>query len=149
MTTSGKPAPHPLFKLATELGPLRGAELTSGAFHQVMPGFGPVVLTIGLLTFVFSTILGWSYYGERAAEYLWGKRTILPYRIVWVVAVYAGSVFSLNFVWDFSDVANALMALPNLVSLIMLSGVVADDTRRFLHGNRLDEAFDPSADRLF
>ncbi|MGE3958614.1 MAG: alanine/glycine:cation symporter family protein [Vicinamibacterales bacterium] len=138
-----------IMRAPTELGPLRGAELTSGAFHQVMPGFGPVVLTIGLLTFVFSTILGWSYYGERAAEYLWGKRTILPYRIVWVVAVYAGSVFSLNFVWDFSDVANALMALPNLVSLIMLSGVVADDTRRFLHGNRLDEAFDPSADRLF
>ena len=71
-----------------------------------MPTFGPTVLTLGLLTFVFSTILGWSYYGERAAEYLWGKRTILPYRLLWVIAVYAGSVATLNFVWDFSDVAN-------------------------------------------
>lgn len=109
-----------------------------------MPTFGPLVLTIGLLTFVFSTILGWSYYGERAADYLWGKRTILPYRIVWVIAVYAGSVFSLNFVWDFSDVANALMAIPNIVSLLLLSPVIAADTRRFLHEGRLDEPFDPS-----
>ncbi|MFN7917326.1 MAG: sodium:alanine symporter family protein [Vicinamibacterales bacterium] len=135
-----------IMRAPAELGPLRGSDLTSAAFHLVMPEFGPLVLTIGLLTFVFSTILGWSYYGERAAEYLWGKRTIVPYRIVWVAAVYAGSVFSLNFVWDFSDVANALMALPNIVSLLMLSGVVAADTKRFLHGNRLDEAFDPSSD---
>ena len=127
-----------------QLGPLRGAELTTAAFHQVMPTFGPLVLTIGLLTFVFSTILGWSYYGERAAEYLWGKRTILPYRIVWVAAVYAGSVFSLSFVWDFSDVANALMAIPNIVALLLLSPVIAADTRRFLHEGRLDEPFDPS-----
>ena len=88
-----------------------GAALTKAAFSQ-FPTVGPAVLTVGLLTFVFSTILGWSYYGERAAEYLWGKRLILPYRVVWVLAVYAGSVFSLNFVWDFSDVANALMAVP-------------------------------------
>ena len=135
-----------IMRAPAELGPLRGSDLTSAAFRLVMPEFGPLVLTIGLLTFVFSTILGWSYYGERAAEYLWGKRTIVPYRIVWVAAVYAGSVFSLNFVWDFSGVANALMALPNIVSLLMLSGVVAADTKRFLHGNRLDEAFDPSSD---
>ena len=112
----------------------------------MLEAIGPIVLTVGLLTFVFSTILGWSYYGERAAEYLWGKRTILPYRIVWVAAVYGGSVFSLNFVWDFSDVANALMALPNIVSLLLLSPVIAADTKRFLHGGRLDEAFDPSAE---
>ena len=131
-----------------ELGALRGAELTSAAFRQTMPTFGPAVLTLGLLTFVFSTILGWSYYGERAAEYLWGKRTILPYRIVWVVAVYAGSVFTLNFVWDFSDVANALMAIPNLIALLLLSNVVAADTRRFLtHGN-IDEAFEPPIEEL-
>ena len=135
-----------IMRAPAELGVLRGAELTTAAFHLVMPTFGPIVLTVGLLTFVFSTILGWSYYGERAAEYLWGKRTILPYRIVWVAAVYAGSVFSLNFVWDFSDVANALMALPNIVSLLLLSPVIAADTKRFLHGNRLDEAFDPSTE---
>jgi len=125
-----------------QLGALKGSELTSAAFHQVMPTFGPAVLTLGLLTFVFSTILGWSYYGERAAEYLWGKRTILPYRILWVVAVYAGSVFTLNFVWDFSDVANALMAIPNLVSLLLLSNVIAADTRRYLTPEHIGERSD-------
>ena len=124
------------------LGVLKGAELTSAAFRQTMPTFGPAVLTLGLLTFVFSTILGWSYYGERAAEYLWGKKTILPYRIAWVIAVYAGSVSTLNLVWDFSDVANALMASPNLVSLLLLSNVIAADTKRFLTEGNLDDAYD-------
>ena len=124
------------------LGVLKGAELTSAAFRQAMPTFGPAVLTLGLLTFVFSTILGWSYYGERAAEYLWGKKTILPYRIAWVIAVYAGSVSTLNLVWDFSDVANALMAIPNLVSLLLLSNVIAADTKRFLTEGNLDDAFE-------
>ena len=124
------------------LGVLKGAELTSAAFRQTMPTFGPAVLTLGLLTFVFSTILGWSYYGERAAEYLWGKKTILPYRIAWVIAVYAGSVSTLNLVWDFSDVANALMAIPNLVSLLLLSNVIAADTKRFLTEGNLDDAFE-------
>ncbi len=120
------------------LGALTGAELTSAAFHETLPTLGPAVLTVGLLTFVFSTILGWSYYGERAAEYLWGKRLVFPYRIAWVGAVYAGSVFTLNFVWDFSDVANALMAVPNLVALLLLSNVVAADTRRFLADGHMD-----------
>jgi AGCS family alanine or glycine:cation symporter len=125
-----------------ELGPLRGSELTAGAFREALPTFGPIILTIGLLTFVFSTILGWSYYGERAAEYLWGKVSILPYRIAWVVAVYVGSVVSLNFVWDFSDLANGLMAVPNLIALVLLSNVVAADTRRYLTSGNLDSAGD-------
>lgn len=120
------------------LGSLQGAALTSAAFSVTMPRFGPALLTLGLLTFVFSTILGWSYYGERAAEYLGGKRTILPYRVLWVFAVYAGSVFTLNFVWDFSDAANALMAIPNLIALLLLSNVVASDTRRFLGSGNID-----------
>ena len=124
------------------LGALRGAELTAGAFRETMPTFGPLLRTFGLLTFVFSTILGWSYYGERAAEYLWGKVAILPYRIAWVAAVYVGSVASLGLVWDFSDLANGLMALPNLVSLILLSGVIAADTRRYLTSGNLDMAGD-------
>lgn len=124
------------------LGTLTGAALTSGAFHESMPGFGSAVLTMGLLTFVFSTILGWSYYGERAAEYLWGKALILPYRILWVIAVYAGSVFTLGLVWDFSDVANALMAVPNLISLLLLSHVVADETRRYLSSGNIDAVGD-------
>jgi AGCS family alanine or glycine:cation symporter len=124
------------------LGVLRGSELTAGAFRETMPTFGPILLTFGLLTFVFSTILGWSYYGERAAEYLWGKLAILPYRIAWVVAVYIGSIASLGLVWDFSDLANGLMALPNLVSLVLLSGVIAADTRRYLTSGNLDMAGD-------
>lgn len=122
------------------LGKLGGTDLTSAAFGQMLPTFGPAVLTVGLLTFVFSTILGWSYYGERAAEYLWGKGLILPYRILWVIAVYAGSVFSLNFVWDFSDLANGLMAVPNLVALLLLSRVVAAETRRYLTHGDLESA---------
>ncbi|MGE3512582.1 MAG: alanine:cation symporter family protein, partial [Vicinamibacterales bacterium] len=122
-----------------ELGRLTGADLTTGAFHQEMPSFGPLVLTVGLLTFVFSTILGWSYYGERATEYLWGKSLILPYRLAWVLAVYAGSVFTLSFVWDFADLANGLMAVPNLVSLLLLSGVIAAETRQYLNRDHLGD----------
>ncbi len=124
------------------LGSLSGAELTSGAFRQTLPAFGPAVLTLGLLTFVFSTILGWSYYGEKAVEYLGGKRFIVPYRILWVVAVYAGSVFTLSFVWDFSDLANGLMAVPNLIALLLLSNVVAAETRKYLTGGNIDMAGD-------
>jgi len=113
------------------LSKLSGAALTKAAFAQI-PGVGPIVLTVGLLTFVFSTILGWSYYGERATEYLFGKKAILPYRIAWVIAVYVGSVTSLALVWDLADAMNALMALPNLVALLMLSGVIVVDTKKFL-----------------
>ncbi len=110
---------------------LNGAALTKAAFED-LPVVGPLVLTVGLLTFVFSTILGWSYYGEKAAEYLFGSRAIRPYRWLWVVAVMVGSVTSLPSVWAFADIANALMALPNLISLIALSGVLVAETRRHL-----------------
>ncbi|EAT59395.1 alanine/glycine:cation symporter family protein [Chlorobium ferrooxidans] len=109
---------------------LKGAELTSAAFTEV-PYIGNAVLTFGLLTFVFSTILGWSYYGEKAIEYLFGKKLIMPYRWVWVAAVMVGSVASLQAVWTFADIANGLMALPNLVSLIVLSPVVAAETKDY------------------
>ena len=112
---------------------LKGAELTSAAFADV-PVIGPAVLTFGLLTFVFSTILGWSYYGEKAMEYLFGKRAIMPYRWAWVVAVMVGSVASLHVVWTFADIANALMALPNLVALLVLSPVIASETKRYFSG---------------
>lgn len=113
------------------LNQLSGAALTKGAFAQI-PVIGPIVLTVGLLTFVFSTILGWSYYGERAVEYLFGKKSIMPYRFVWVVAVFLGSVTSLTLVWDLADAMNALMAIPNLISLLALSGVIVADTRKYL-----------------
>ncbi len=107
---------------------LSGAVLTKTAFADV-PIVGPLVLTVGLLTFVFSTILGWSYYGEKAIEYLLGVRAILPYRGLWVVAVMVGSVVSLPAVWAFADIANGLMAVPNLVSLLALTNVIVEQTR--------------------
>jgi AGCS family alanine or glycine:cation symporter len=117
---------------------LAGAKLTHAAFAAV-PTVGPLVLTVGLLTFVFSTIIGWEYYGERAIEYLIGKKAILPYRALWVGAVFVGSVVSLPLVWNFADAANALMAIPNLVSLLFLSGQIVADTRTFLWSGHINE----------
>jgi AGCS family alanine or glycine:cation symporter len=110
---------------------LRGAALTNAAFEQV-PVLGPIVLTVALMTFVFSTLVGWSYIGEKSIEYLAGVRAVLPFRIVWVIMVYIGATSQLSLVWNFSDVANALMALPNLVSLLVLSGLVARETQKCL-----------------
>ena len=110
---------------------LNGATLTKAAFADI-PVLGPVILCTGLLTFVFSTILGWSYYGERAIEYLFGHGAVQPYRWLWVVAVMVGSVVTMPAVWAFADIANAFMALPNLVSLILLNGVIVNETRKYL-----------------
>lgn len=117
---------------------LNGATLTKQAFADI-PYLGPIILTLGLLTFVFSTILGWSYYGEKAAEYLFGSRIIMPYRYLWVFFVLFGSVLSLNIVWTFADITNALMAVPNLVSLLLLSGVLVKETKKYLWDNNLDD----------
>ncbi len=114
-----------------------GAPLTAAAFSE-LPVVGPAVLTIGLLTFVFSTILGWSYYGEKACEYLFGARSVLPYRALWVIAVAVGSVSTLQSVWNFADIANGLMAIPNLIALLLLSGVVVSQTRQYLWEGSLD-----------
>lgn len=89
---------------------------------------GPLCLTVSLLTFVFSTILGWSYDGEKAAEYLFGQGAVKPYRFLWVIAVLVGSVLPLAVVWDFADAANGLMAIPNFIALLALSGVVVKET---------------------
>jgi AGCS family alanine or glycine:cation symporter len=110
---------------------LNGAALTKAAFQDI-PWIGPTVLTVGLLTFVFSTILGWSYYGEKAVEYLFGARAIKPYRWLWVAAVMVGSVLNLQTVWSFADIANALMAIPNLISLIVLSPILVAETKTHL-----------------
>lgn len=115
-----------------------GAGLTEAAF-SVIPVFGPLVMTVGLLTFAFSTILGWSYYGERCMEYLGGKRVIKIYRLVWIVAVYFGCVVNLQLVWDFADAMNALMAIPNLIVLLALSGVIARETKKYMNGNHIDD----------
>jgi len=110
---------------------LNGAALTKAAFGQ-MHAIGPIILAVALLTFVFSTILGWSYYGEKAAEYLFGTRVIKPYRVLWVLAVGVGSIMSLKAVWTFADITNGMMAIPNLVSLIALSGIIVAETKTHL-----------------
>lgn len=116
---------------------LKGAALTKAAFSDIQI-IGPIILTMGLLTFVFSTILGWSYYGEKAAEYLLGPKVVTPYRLLWVGAVLLGSLLSLPTVWSLADVTNGLMAIPNLISLIVLNGVIVAETRRYLWNNNLD-----------
>ncbi|MDD4032212.1 MAG: alanine/glycine:cation symporter family protein [Bacteroidales bacterium] len=116
----------------------QGALLTRAAFGLISK-WGPVILTISLLTFVFSTLIGWSYYGEKSLEYLFGKKIIFPYRVIWVFAVYAGSVLNLTLVWNMSDCMNALMAIPNLIALVLLSGVVAKETKKYLWENHLED----------
>ncbi|MEB2285625.1 MAG: sodium:alanine symporter family protein [Polyangiaceae bacterium UTPRO1] len=109
-----------------------GAALTAKAFADLHGALGPLVVTVGLLTFVFSTILGWAYYGEKACEYLFGTPSVRVYRVLWVAAVYLGSVAPLPVVWSAADITNALMAIPNLISLLVLTGVVVDETQRYL-----------------
>lgn len=107
--------------------------LTEVAFGHI-PVVGAPLLTFGIVTFAFSTILGWSYYGERAVEYLGGRRLCMAYRILYIIAVFFGAVFELSLVWNLADLMNALMAIPNLISLILLSGVIAAESRKGLRG---------------
>lgn len=97
------------------------------------------MLTVGVVTFAFSTAIGWCYYGERAVEYLAGKKTMLAYRIVYLISVFLGSVIGLSLVWNIADCMNAFMAIPNLLSLVFLSGVLVSETRKYLWNNKLDE----------
>ncbi|WP_405729308.1 alanine/glycine:cation symporter family protein, partial [Anaerotignum sp.] len=110
---------------------LVGAELTSAAFATI-PTVGPIVLTIGLITFAWSTILGWSYYGERAWVYLCGTKAIKPFRIAWTLVVFVGCAAALEVVWNVADTLNACMAFPNLVALLGLSGVIASETKKYV-----------------
>ena len=118
-----------------------GGELTTKAFSKI-PYIGAPLLAFGSLTFAFSTILGWSYYGERAVEYMAGKTRLKKrfgikpiiniYRVIFLITVYLGAVVSLDLVWNLADIFNALMAIPNLISLIFLSGVIVKETRQYL-----------------
>jgi AGCS family alanine or glycine:cation symporter len=117
-----------------------GAELTSVAFDTAMPGnWGGLIVTLSLILFAYSTIIGWCYYGEKSMEYLWGEKVIKPYRFVWVLFVALGAVLKLDLVWNLSDAFNGLMAFPNLVALLMLSPVIAKETREY---------FSPEKERL-
>ena len=108
-----------------------GAALTSAAFNAALPGIGGPIIALALAVFAFTTILGWSYYCERSLQYLFGLKVIMPFRVVWSVAALVGSVLTLEFVWLLADTLNALMAVPNLIALIVLSPIVFKITKEF------------------
>ncbi|MFV0408565.1 MAG: alanine/glycine:cation symporter family protein [Paracoccus sp. (in: a-proteobacteria)] len=109
-----------------------GAALSAAAFESALPGFGSQLLAIMLAVFAFTTILGWAYYGEKCWEFLFGSKVEMPFRIFWTVSVFIGTVVSLDFAWLVADTLNALMAIPNLISLIALTPVVVMLTREYL-----------------
>ena len=114
-----------------------GSELTHKAFSMI-PYIGVPILIIGLVTFAFSTILGWYYYGERCAVYLFGEKVILAYKILWVVGVFAGSIVELNLIWNIADLLNGLMAIPNIIAVLLLSAEIAAITKKY-GGSHIDD----------
>ena len=112
-----------------------GGELTTLAFGQI-PYFGPFILVVGIITFAYSTILGWAYYGERCVEYFSGKKGLLPYRALYVIIALIAPVLALDLVWKVADILNALMAIPNLVAVLLLSPVIVKETKKYI--NNLD-----------
>ena len=109
-----------------------GGILTTLAFGQI-PYFGPVVLTLGIICFAFSTVLGWAYYGERAVEYFAGKKGLIPYRALYVIVAAIAPVVALDMVWDIADILNALMAIPNLIAVLLLSNVISKETKKYIN----------------
>ena len=112
-------------------GPLNGAAMTESAFTLAFPAFGSILLLVGLVLFAFTTILGWNYYGERCVEYLMGVKAILPYRIIFICLIACGPFLKLEEIWVLADIVNGLMAIPNLIALIALSGVVVAETKAY------------------
>ena len=109
-----------------------GGRLTTLAFGQI-PYLGPIILTLGIISFAYSTILGWAYYGERCVEYFSGKTGLVPYRVLYVAVAVIAPVLKLDLVWLVADTLNALMAIPNLVAVLLLSNVMVRDTKLFIH----------------
>ena len=110
---------------------LNGAALTNAAFKDAFPVFGGYMLMIGLILFAFTTILGWNYYGERCMIYLCGTKGVLPYRIIFIILVASGAFLKLEAIWVLADIVNGLMAIPNLIALLALSGVVVRETAKY------------------
>ncbi|MDO5598220.1 MAG: sodium:alanine symporter family protein [Acidaminococcus sp.] len=121
-------------------GDLNGAALTNAAFLQAYPHFGGYMLMVGLVLFAFTTILGWNYYGERCMEYLVGTKGIMPYRIIFIILVGCGAFLKLEAIWVLADIVNGLMAIPNLIALLGLSGVVVAETKKYLQHEKEEEA---------
>ena len=108
-----------------------GGVLTSLAFDQI-PVIGPLILVVGIISFAFSTILGWAYYGERCVEYFAGKKGLIPYRVLYIAVAVIAPVVALDVVWDIADILNALMAIPNLIAVLLLSPIIVKETKKYL-----------------
>lgn len=122
-------------------GEQTGAVLTIHVFDQLLPGVGGWVVTFGIIFFAYSTILGWSYYGEKCATYLLGEKFVLPYRLIYIASVFIGCVATLDLVWLFADTFNGLMAVPNLIALLLLSGVIAKESKDFIARRKSGELY--------
>lgn len=109
-----------------------GGVLTTLAFDQI-PYIGPVILVLGLVLFAFSTVLGWAYYGERCVEYCMGKKALIPYRVLYILVAAIAPVVALDLVWTIADILNALMAVPNLIAVLLLSPVIVKETKKYLN----------------
>jgi len=116
---------------------VNGAPLSSAAFEQALPNFGGYVVTFGLVLFAFTTLLGWSFYGEKCVEYLFGIKSIIPFRLLWVIVVPIGAAGDLKVIWLVADTLNALMAIPNLIALLLLSPVIFKLTRDYFQGKEI------------
>lgn len=123
-----------------------GGILTTLAFGQI-PYLGPIILTLGIICFAYSTVLGWAYYGERAVEYFSGKKGLIPYRVLYIVVAAIAPVVTLDVVWALADILNALMAIPNLIAVILLSNVISKETKKYINDlDKWDEADVPIVD---
>ena len=130
--------PHIQQEILADPSIFTGAELASLAFAQI-PVIGTPILVLGMVLFSYSTILGWSYYGSRCITYLFGKRAIVPYQIIYVIVAFLGSIGVGDIVWTISDIGNALMAIPNILMVLLLSGLIAHETKYYVYEDRLSE----------
>ena len=130
-----------LMKNGIEGGPIfeDGAALTTMAFNQI-PIIGPTILVVGIISFAFSTVLGWAYYGERCVEYFAGKKGLIPYRVLYVLVAAIAPIVTVSLVWDIADILNALMVVPNVIAMWALSGVIVKETKLYI--NDLDKKDD-------
>ncbi len=118
-----------------------GAVLTIHAFDKLLPGVGGWVVTFGIIFFAYSTILGWSYYGEKCCTYLLGEKYVLIYRLIYIASVFVGCVATLDLVWLFADTFNGLMAAPNCIALLLLSGIIAKESKDFIAKRKSGELY--------
>ena len=116
-----------------------GGVLTTLAFKQI-PIFGPTILVVGIISFAYSTVLGWAYYGERCIEYCVGRKALVPYRVIYILVAVIAPVISLNLIWLIADTVNALMAIPNIIAVLVLSPLIVAETRKYL--NNIDSVDD-------